>query len=294
MADLRGKEIRETYKYILSLEATTSSRATGNNSAIDVSAKFVTDGTGARTSLRLGTSTVGIGGVNPTLEFTNTNPLTPNPVSANRAEFFRTTDEFGFRFIRTPENNSIISANSYHITYNNVTGEISTHFFQVSGILAARIDGAGVSALTSQTIMTLEKTDSRYIKITNNTFAGSNTFTGPVTFEETVTFNGFIRENFQQVTATGSTQLTAAPIINSIVDIIIGTDSTGLLMPVCQTGLKIVIINSTNTNKLIYPQPGNNIKPLASDVPLTLGPDATVTFYGRNSITWVPLYSFYG
>jgi len=49
MADLSGREIRESYKYLLSLEAVTSSRATGNSPAINTSAKFVTDGTGTRT-----------------------------------------------------------------------------------------------------------------------------------------------------------------------------------------------------------------------------------------------------
>lgn len=62
MADLRGREIRESYKYLLSLEAVTSSRATGNHPAINTSAKFVTDGTGTRSVLRLGTDSAQIEG----------------------------------------------------------------------------------------------------------------------------------------------------------------------------------------------------------------------------------------
>lgn len=60
MSDLRGKQIREGYKFLLGLSAHTSA---GAALGLESTLRFVTDGNGVRSPLKLGTNSVGVDGV---------------------------------------------------------------------------------------------------------------------------------------------------------------------------------------------------------------------------------------
>jgi hypothetical protein len=90
------------------------------------------------------------------------------------------------------------------------------------------------------------------------------------------------------ITATGATQATAYQLTQSINRITTGILNTGVRLPAFSADITnfCVVRNSTVTNKLIYPNTGEEINGLGPNNPITLGAGGYV-IYRVSDTRWI-------
>lgn len=122
---------------------------------------------------------------------------------------------------------------------------------------------------------------------------------GNVTFGSNLTLpNGFVSNSMTtSLTATGTTQGTAATLTSQITFITGGVTDTGVILPgtaVMPIGSIIYIVNLTGTNKKVWPNSGSNINAGAVNSAVDLGGNTSIVLIRRGSSDFRTINASYG
>ena len=145
MADLRSREIRESYRFLISLSARTTAQSIFG-AGMQSTPRFVTDGDGVRSALKLGSSGIGIDGscmVSGSFAIVADDPA---------VTLYDKTADIDLK----------------NLSMNNTNGSITFNQRTDSGIFInqwARIEPLGITLPFNASVVTREKGDARYAQL---------------------------------------------------------------------------------------------------------------------------------
>lgn len=103
-------------------------------------------------------------------------------------------------------------------------------------------------------------------------------------------YSGFVAYGVSQtLTAAGSTQATATPLIRPISNVTTVPASSGVRFPSASPGMRMVVRNAGATLLRVYPASGGQINTLGTNTGFQLEAGATIEFVATSATQWYTL-----
>lgn len=103
-------------------------------------------------------------------------------------------------------------------------------------------------------------------------------------------YSGFVAYGVSQtLTAAGSTQATATPLIRPISNVTTVPANSGVRFPTATPGMRLVVRNASATLLRVYPASGGQINTLGTNTGFSLEAGATIEFIATSATQWYTL-----